>query len=106
MGVPPLRVLSITFLPTMIPWGGLSEKVRRGCPVDSLFMGMISVHKVSAFSFCNKFPDQVPKELFVRAVNSSLIGILITNIHNCGRRGGLTVSALDSGASGPGSSPG
>ena len=60
-------------------------------------MGMTSVHKV---------PDQVPKELFVIAVNSSLIGILITNIHNCGRRGGLMVSALDSGASGPGSSPG
>ena len=26
--------------------------------------------------------------------------------YNCGRRGGLMVSALDSGASGPGSSPG
>ena len=75
-------------------------------PVDSLSMGMISVHKVSAFSFCNKFPDQVPKELFVIAVNSSLIGTLITNIHNCGRRGGLMVGALDSGVSGPGSSPG
>ena len=30
----------------------------------------------------------------------------VISLHDCGRRGGLMVSALDSGASGPGSSPG
>ena len=55
------------------------------------------------------FINEGSKPLEGSRTDLKLIILIITKyitLSRCGRRGGLMVSALDSGASGPGSSPG
>ena len=56
------------------------------------------------FPQCSQFP--IRETLFPVSVFVSKMQIISTLNGRRGRRGGLRVSALDSGASGPGSSPG